>query len=195
MKAAGWKRWSQDASTSFNIIISRVKVYHWEQGCCRAVEGGDPCSIPDPTTYWALVSSHQDADTHTWFRMVPAPHEWKWLHQTEDYSLHFFCSHCLTLYSGKSKFHIECVKTLKYFQAKMFASKDNLFNDVSTILAETNVINTFLESASKFQKCVKRLHKIFLTVKTAHIFWKCYLVKKTAFLKGRVKLMIKVKSW
>lgn len=98
MKAAGWKRWSQDASTSFNVIISRVKVYHWEQGCCRAVEGCDPCSIPDPTAYWALVSSHQDAETHTWFRMVPAPHEWKWLHQTEDYSLHFFAHiawHCI----------------------------------------------------------------------------------------------------
>lgn len=45
----------------------------------------------------------------------------------------------------------------------MFASKDNLFEDVLTILAKTNVINTFLVSASKFQKCVKMLHKIFLT--------------------------------
>jgi len=52
----------------------------------------------------------------------------------------------------------------------MFAFKDNLFNDVSTVLAETDVINTFLVSASKFQKCVKRLHKIFLTAKRAHVF-------------------------
>lgn len=52
----------------------------------------------------------------------------------------------------------------------MFASKDKLLKDILTILPETNVINTFLVSASKFQKCVIMLHKIFLTVKMAHIF-------------------------
>lgn len=59
----------------------------------------------------------------------------------------------------------------------MFASKHNLFKDVLTILAETNVSNTFLVYVPKFQKCVKMLHKIFFTMKMAQIFWKFYLVK------------------
>ena len=59
-------------------MISRVKADPWEERHCRATEGGDLCSTPNPTASRALVSSHGDVHTHTHththtrFRTVPA---------------------------------------------------------------------------------------------------------------------------
>lgn len=97
-KAEGWKRWSQDASTSVNTMISRLKADPWEERYCRATESGDLYSIPNPMASWALVSSHQDVYTHTHIcahahthtvHNGACPRERKWLHQTEGYSWQF----------------------------------------------------------------------------------------------------------
>ena len=75
--AGGWKGWSQDASTSVNTIISRMKADPWGERYCRATEGGDLCSIPTPRLPgpWSPLmemSTHTHTYTHTRFRTVPA---------------------------------------------------------------------------------------------------------------------------
>ena len=98
-KAGGWKRWSQDASTSVNTMISRVKADPWGERHCRATEGGDLCSTPNPTASWALVSSHGDVHTHT-HTHSSEPCLPMWAEGTAPYwglFLTIFYSHCWTL--------------------------------------------------------------------------------------------------
>lgn len=62
----------------------------------------------------------------------------------------------------------------------MFASRDHFLNNVLTILAETNVINTFLASPSKFKKMCEYAPQIIfickngkhiLKILTGYILW------------------------
>lgn len=76
------------------------------------------------------------------------------------------------------------VNTGQCFQAKMFASTDNLFKDVLTILAEQNVINTFFSVCFQISKMCESAPQNIFNTKMVQIFWKFHLVK-TASLKGR----------
>ena len=92
----------------------------------------------------------------------------------------------MTLQLGESKLHTEIVKTRKYFQAKTFASKDNFFNDVLTILAETSVIKHIFSVCFQVAKMCENAPQNSLSCQDGARILKILSGGKTASLKGRV---------
>ena len=72
------------------------------------------------------------------------------------------------------------------FQAKTFASKDNFFNDVLTILAETSVIKHIFSVCFQVAKMCENAPQNSLSCQDGARILKILSGGKTASLKGRV---------